>query len=259
MKGLKFFTCAVLVLVGAVGLSHQVLADSAPPKPEFPNAHVTVKVGLGNLSSKFVLIKHDNKFADSYAEAKGTVEAEGYGATTYFAIDKDYFKKNGGIDGLFNVLPMDAVNEFGGMLAKNGLELAQYRYQFVVMKNDPLLKHAFGRFELEPVGQEYVRFPFRSDFYIRQGADDPTCNTGYNIGSGDDMKKLRDCVLSQKTAVYMPQQVVGKNIVLADTASTQKQAVKKDAKLAPAELPPMELLPNNSRWARTWRWIKSLF
>ena len=244
----KLFALSLFVLL-ALPFSNRALADAAPAAPPYPNVKLNVKVGLGNFDSKYVIIEETNRYGTYYSLANNLVSPNGYGATTYFALDKNYLTSNGGIDNLFTTTGSE---EDTTMSPKDSKSFSAHSYNFLIAKNDTLLKSEFGGSQLEAVDSQYVKFPFRSDFYIRQGPDDESCETGYNNGT-------KNCAMGEKTLTYLPKQVLGNNIVLVN-ADTLNQAPNQNIQSpTPTSQPEASTPPHIPWYKKFWNFIKSLF
>ncbi len=261
MNRLKMFALSALVLSGVLVVSGQVLADMAPPSPGFPSIHVNVKVGLGKLSNQYVMIYQAHQSLNQYSVAQGNVSPGVFSLPNYFALDKKYFDEQGGINGLFKTVPAEFDGQaFQETVPKDAASFNAHRYNFVVSNNDPLLamQSGYDQNKAQPVGDTYKSFPFSVDFFIRQGTDDENCDIEARSPSDKALSPLKNCVSSEKTLVYMPQQVVGKNIVLADSITINQQ-MKKEVKAPQPEVQPIVLpVEKHSRWSRVWQWFKSL-
>jgi hypothetical protein len=244
---MKKIFIAVLFMFGlGFSFAHQVLADAAPAMPAYPNTRLDVRVGLGDLADEYVIVKLMDRYGVSYEMVTDPfVSPYGYGADTYFAMDKQYVEQNGGIESLFVT---EGSDESTVMSPKDEDAFNAHRYQFVLLKTDDLLDSKFGRGDIEAVDDAHVGFPFDFDFYIRQGTDDSNCRTGYNDGK-------KDCRMGEKIVTYLPQEVLGHTIVLANADS--KQDIKNSATVsAPENTAPTSRLP---WYVRFWNFIKSLF
>jgi len=205
-----------LLIVGT-SLAYKVSADAAPATPPYSNIGLKVQVGLGSMADRFVIINNSNRYGTYYSLVTQPYVSPGsYGANTYFALDKNYFEKNGGIDGLFNTSGQE---EDTTMSPKNEQEFNSYKYDFIISKDDPLLNNQFGDNQNQVAGDKYVLFPFTSDFYIRQGPDDPNCETGYNNGT-------KDCSMGTNTSTYLPQQIYGNKILLVKNSENLNSALQ---------------------------------
>ncbi|MFH1744749.1 MAG: hypothetical protein ABH881_01120 [bacterium] len=235
----KIFIIGLLILL-SLSFKNQALADAAPATPPYLSTHLNVKVGLGDFTDKYVIIEYASRYGNYYSLADTYVSPDGYGANTYFALDKNYFENNGGIDGLFLTTGADEGTQ---MSPKDNKSFDANIYNFIISRNDSLLNSKFGEREDETatIDNKYVKFPFKSDFYIRQGADDSDCGTGWNGG-------IKDCLIGEETLTYLPQQVVGNNILLvnAETLNQSSQEVS---------TPPQHI----SWWKKIWNFFISLF
>jgi hypothetical protein len=268
MKINKRLSLSVLVILGLC-FSYQVFADAAPARPPYLNIGLKVQVGLGSMADRFVLVNKHSRYGVSYSLVTDPyVSPGGYGADTYFALEQSYLQSNGGLDNLFNVVGQDEDVE---EIPKNESEFNSHKYDFIIAKNDPLLSNQFGDNQNEVVNGQYVLFPFTSDFYIRQGIDDPNCDTGYSNGT-------EDCSLGTKTLTYLPQQIYGNKILLVKT-SESSNPVQQPAITAPtpSSTTPTIINENNQTntpsmatapiipplhvpwYIRFWNFLKSLF
>lgn len=234
----KFLIAVFFVLLG-FSFTNQALADAAPAKPAYPNIKLDVRISLGDFADKYVIIRHTSRYGEYYELASdGYVSPNGYGIDEYFAVDKRYFEDNGGIDGLFFVT---GSNEDETMSPKDSIRFDEHRYDFVLLKTDAVLDSEFrGKEDNEMVGDAYVKFPFGSDFYIRQGPDDENCATGYSGGK-------KNCEMGVKVMSYSPREVVGNHIVLVDAEYVNQ--------VSEAPVPSVDL----PWYVRFWNFIKSLF
>ena len=87
---------------------------------------------MGSLADKYVIIDYTSKFSDSYSLASDYVSPWGYGITTYFALDKNYFESHGGINGLFSI----GSDEYKSMSPKDSKDLNDHSYTFIISKNE---------------------------------------------------------------------------------------------------------------------------
>jgi len=241
----KYLVIGFLVLFGLFfrGLAS---ADIAPPTPAYLNTYLNVKVGLGNLADDYVIIQHSQHFGEYFSQVTDLyVSPNGYGAETYFAMDKNYFESNGAIDGLFSVTGAD---ESTTMSPKDSESFNAHIFNFVIAKNDPLLDSEFGRifdkFGDEVVNDEYVKFPFKSDFYVREGQNDSNCETGFEGN--------KDCRLGEQTLIYLPQQVFYNNIVLVNSENLKEPDTQNQDSISTAS----QHIP---WYKKLWDFIKSLF
>src|SRR5258708_38309822 len=81
----------------------QVLADSAPAEPPYPNVKLNVKVGLGSFADKYVIIEEYGGRGGEYyfLLTDQYVRPNGYGGASYIALDKSNFQSCGGSKGGF--------------------------------------------------------------------------------------------------------------------------------------------------------------
>lgn len=238
----KLFAISLFALL-VFPFSNRALADAGPPGPSYPYIDLNVKIELGNFSDRYLIVKKTYGHGTDYSLAKDEVYL-GRDGTSFFAIDKNYVTNNGGFYNLFYTKTSDSeIDRFGEMLPKDAKSFYAYTYDFVLAKNDPLLR---SEFEYSEVDDQYIRLPFESDFYnIRKGPDDVNCHFGMN----------QVCILGKQEFTYVPKQVSGNSMVLVN-ADTLNQNIQN-----PAPTPqPQALTPVHIPWyKKLWNLIKSLF
>lgn len=224
----------------------QVMADSAPEKPPYPNTRLNVEVGLGKYADRFVIIDRAGKF-EHYSVVEGKITPRAYGVGDYFALEKEHFNKSGGINGLF---VKESSDEYAEMRVRDPRTLDANKYAFVVKKDDPLLDWRFAGdgVNTENVDSNFVKLPFNFDYYIRQGADDPACDTGVGFGT-------KDCTLDEKIMRYEAKEIEGKNILLVNADELKKMEVSDGSNGKMLSSPEITI----PWWQKLWNFIKSLF
>lgn len=253
----KYLVISLFVLL-SFSFKNQVLADAGPPTPDYPSIELNVKVGLGNLADKYVIIQRNSRFGEYYDLVTNPfVSPDGYGMNTYFAMDKDYFESKGGIKGLFSTTGSD---ENATMFPKDSNGFKIHSHNFIISKNDQLLDSKFGNRAIETVDNQYIKFPFRFDFYVRQGPDDSDCETGFNSGA-------KNCITEEKTLVYLPQQLYGNNIILIESEDLSQPLAQQPSSqniqsenVTSVQPPEVSVLPQYIPWyEKILIFIKSLF
>src|SRR5258708_39819048 len=75
----------------------QVLADSAPAEPPYPNVKLNVKVGLGSFADKYVIIEeYGGRGGEYYSLVTDQyVSPKGYGGAAFIAFYKKHFQSGG--------------------------------------------------------------------------------------------------------------------------------------------------------------------
>jgi len=219
----KIITLLFCVLFALFPLRN-VFADMGPSFPSCYNSdspkdsscgilNLSVNVDVSSLVNKFVFVQDVECNGSNYSVADSNILKWDNGRFTFmsfFAMDKDYFQNNGGIDGIFNTTEVSPDDDYCGQSAdskayamepKNQTIFKQHAYNFIVSKDDENLYVDKDNLIL----LEYVNFSggIRGAYYDM--APKETSNLS--------------CTLDTCSAVvtYTPQTIVDNYILLAPT------------------------------------------